>query len=391
MPETETKQAAPRRWSAFVCPDCRFIFRVPRDHDGVGIVCPSCRRLLRIPEEGEVGADLLAPIQKVGFSTEPEPKRKQRRSKRKRVKDSVVPAWEKNKQKEKGEGIDWKGILKTTALWGGSFSVIAGGIFLFLKTTEPVPQLVEVEADPDAGKAVLETPRSLTAGYDEEELIPKGLLKRSETELLNMVEPLGKKFLEAATVAEILPLVRNSDDVALKIRRFYPDGTVTPLGFSGISTVQQVLYKDAHVAVAFLTADQQTKTIVFSETEEGLKIDWDSWVGWSELPWDEIVAEKPTDSVMVRVYSKPVPYYNFDFSDDSEWVSYRLVSPDDEQMLYGYTKRGSLIDEQLRPSDPKITTAVTLRISFPEGAVSSSQVKIDAFLADGWVISEDFE
>ncbi|MGJ8644077.1 MAG: hypothetical protein ACSHX9_11755 [Luteolibacter sp.] len=301
----------------------------------------------------------------------------------------MVPAWEKNKEKEKGVGVDLKGALKTTALWGASFAVIAGGVFLFLKGTEPVPELVEVEVDPNTGKAVLETPTSLTAGFDEEELIPEGLLRRSEAELLNMVEPLGQQFLEATTVKEILPLVRDSADVALKIRRFHPDGMISPLGFSGIDSLKQVEYKDGFAAVTFLTADQQSKTMAFSETEEGLKIDWDSWAGWSELSWDELVAEKPTKPVLVRVFSKPVPYYNFDFSDDSEWVSYRLISPDNEHMLYGYAKRGSLLDEQLRPPDPEITTRVTLKISFPEGSVSSSQVKIDELLVEGWVLPED--
>ncbi len=38
-----------RRWSAYVCPDCRLVFRIPTDHDGRGVVCPCCARMLRIP------------------------------------------------------------------------------------------------------------------------------------------------------------------------------------------------------------------------------------------------------------------------------------------------------------------------------------------------------
>ncbi|MDP4646560.1 MAG: hypothetical protein NWS80_05470 [Akkermansiaceae bacterium] len=345
--------------------------------------------MLRIPEEGEVGAPLMAPIQKIAFSSTPEPNRKQKRGKRKRKKDSVTPDWESGKGKKDGEGIDWKGVFKTTVVWGISFGVIAGGVFFFLKTTEPAPELVEIVVDPDAGKAILETPVSLTAGFDEEELVPTGLLKRSEAELLNLVEPLAQKFLEAETVEEILPLVRNPYDVAQKMRRLHPDGTITPLGFSGVSPLEGVSYKDGYAAVSFLTADQEKKPMVFCEGEGGLKIDWESWAGWSELPWDELMESKPTKPVLVRVISKPVPYYNFGFSDEDEWVSYRLLSPDGEHTLYGYAKRGSLIDEQLRPADPNGAMAVTLRISFREGATSASQAEIDEFVTDGWVISAD--
>ena len=38
-----------KRWNSFVCPACRSIFRVARDHDGRGVVCPSCRGMLRLP------------------------------------------------------------------------------------------------------------------------------------------------------------------------------------------------------------------------------------------------------------------------------------------------------------------------------------------------------
>ncbi|RYD23361.1 MAG: hypothetical protein EOP87_26570, partial [Verrucomicrobiaceae bacterium] len=38
-----------RRWNSFVCPGCRCVFRVPRDHDGKGVVCPACRIMLRLP------------------------------------------------------------------------------------------------------------------------------------------------------------------------------------------------------------------------------------------------------------------------------------------------------------------------------------------------------
>lgn len=42
-----------RRWSGYVCPDCRLVFRIPMDHDGRGVVCPACIRLLKIPVQGE--------------------------------------------------------------------------------------------------------------------------------------------------------------------------------------------------------------------------------------------------------------------------------------------------------------------------------------------------
>jgi len=48
-----------RRWNAFVCNDCRAIFRVPADYTGKGIVCPRCDRMLRMP----TAQDALNPVE----------------------------------------------------------------------------------------------------------------------------------------------------------------------------------------------------------------------------------------------------------------------------------------------------------------------------------------
>ena len=63
--ETESSNEKARRWGAFVCPDCRFLFRIPGDHDGLGIVCPSCRRMLRIPKDGDAVSPLIKPIKRI--------------------------------------------------------------------------------------------------------------------------------------------------------------------------------------------------------------------------------------------------------------------------------------------------------------------------------------
>jgi hypothetical protein len=54
-----------RRWNAFVCADCRAIFRIPVGHTGLGIVCPSCERMLRLPKAGDAIPELISKPQPV--------------------------------------------------------------------------------------------------------------------------------------------------------------------------------------------------------------------------------------------------------------------------------------------------------------------------------------
>lgn len=69
-------------------------------------------------------------------------------------------------------------------------------------------------------------------------------------------------------------------------------------------------------------AEFETKQMDFIDGADGLKVDWESWVGWSEMPWDDFLKIKATEPKLVRVMLKWVDYYNFDFSDEKKWRVY---------------------------------------------------------------------
>jgi hypothetical protein len=210
-------------------------------------------------------------------------------------------------------------------------------------------------------------------------------MNRSEVELIAELEPLTKKFLEATTVEELLPLVRDREAVEPKLRKFYPDGKVPAPGMSAFNTTGSIAFRDKLASVSIRTRDFEAQQIAYLRTAEGLKIDWESYVGWSEMTWEEFLAKKPTNSVLFRVSMKAVEYYNFSFSDDRRWSSYQFRSPNAEFVMYGYAKRDSEVDRKLKPNDVKATTLVTVRLKFQPGETSANQVLIDEVVADGWV------
>jgi len=80
-----------------------------------------------------------------------------------------------------------------------------------------------------------------------------------------------------------------------------------------------------------------------------------------------------------------VDYYNFEFSDERKWQSYQLRSPDGQHVVYGYVKRDSSADKELRPAEKNSGNLVTVSLKFPVGETSKNQVLIEQILADGWV------
>ncbi len=376
----ETMESA-RRWSGYVCPDCRFVFRVPRDHDGAGVVCPSCRRMLRIPAADDVPPPLVAAAQE----REPEAeeataegghvRRKRHHGSSRR---STSPEWE-----HEGKHRTRRGEQRAMR-W-----MLAGGIALFLSLVAAVIfALREREPLPVVAVPVADAPAEAGAeGAAEVPDLPE-IMRRSEVDVLAEAEVLAREFLNASSTEEILPLVRDPQTVAQRIGRIHPDGRIEPRGLSQFNPSGAVGYRGAFASVDALDKDFAPLQIAFVQTPEGLKIDWESFVGWSDMPWEEFVENRPTEPHVFRVTLKQVDYYNFDFSDDTQWQSYSLASPDGEHVLYGYAERGSILDQRVKPDDAKQSIAVTLALRFPENPEGRGQVIIDDYIVEGWVTDD---
>jgi hypothetical protein len=231
---------------------------------------------------------------------------------------------------------------------------------------------------------VVEKPQEISGSAPEPIDLPLEM-NRNQTELLAELEPLARKFLTAASVDEMLPLVRNRDTVEKKMRAFYPNGTIAAPGMSAFNTSGNLSYRGKLASVAVRTDDFSSKQLAYIRTAEGMKIDWESYVGWSEMTWDDLLSKKPTKPTIFRASLRLVDYYNFSFSDEGKWQSYQLRSPDGQHVVYGYVKRDSGIDKRLRPAEKNSGNLVTVSLKFPLGETSKNQVLIEEILADGWV------
>ncbi len=348
--------------------------------------------MLRIPGEGDATAPLMVPLQKIGFAeadhshTETRP----RSGRKKRAQEGETPDWEASAGKWRAEG---KGKASRTvgvvASWLGMLAAIAAVVIFFVRTSgaDPVTAAPGDSQGQEQFDDLVREPLLQDESQEEPVELPK-VMKRSEAEFLKEAEPVAKQFMEAETIDGLLPVVRDAKRVEPKIRAYYPDGKIPLIKMQKFNSSGRVSYKDSMAAVSVLTGDYENKQLAFIDGADGLKIDWESWVGWSEMPWDVLMKEKPVEPKLLRVMLRWVDYYNFGFSDENEWRSYRLSSPDGEHMLYGYVARNSLLDQRLRPAEQGATVAATIRVRYRENEQSPQQVVIEEHVADGWVIGE---
>jgi hypothetical protein len=366
-----------RRWSGYVCPDCRFVFRVPRDHDGKGVVCPSCRRLLKIPTAQETPPPLMArqrqTLPVAGSSDGSLPPLVKRRRRKKVEKDH---SWEHEAGSARSKRAE-KRQMNLMLLGGATlFALIVGWV------------LVSMNAGPKAGGS--SGPASASAA-------PAAVLESGDPpqtaagdkEALAEAEALAKIFLNATAVEEILPLVRDPLVAEPRIRKFHADGKIDPSGISSFNVDGGGWSLGKVASIMIRTRDHEDRTLSFVKTPEGLKIDWESWVGWSEMPWEEFLSSKPGTPHLFRVRLSAVEYYNFEFGDDSKWQSFRLESPDKEHAIYGYAPKASVLAAKLRPMEGSKPSSLMLTLKFPQVSSSSTQVEIEDLIGEGWVEGSD--
>ncbi len=382
VPPVSTTPESGRRWGGFVCPDCRYVFRVPKEHDGRGLVCPSCRRLLRIPLAGEVTPPL------VEERPEPEPtegaedgsgqevrgeRRKVRKRRSKSADKSEGPSWEHGSGSGRSSGRRDRRSMRWMLLGGAAlFLLLAGGVVLALRHGGDDETIVSGQEKP----AETVKPPAKTGTTD----------TKSDSEVLAEAGPLARTFLEATRVDEVVKLVRNPETAEKRMRSWYPDGKIEAPGLSAFNPTGVVEHWETAVVIDVRTADFSTRAMNFVPTPDGLRIDWESWVGWCEQPWAAFLAERPTAPRLFRVVAKKVDYYNFGFSDDSKWRSVRLEGLDGESFVYGYVERGTLQDQKLQIDPDTNQSVMMVRLRFPEGAAAgSNQVLVAEWVNDGWV------
>jgi hypothetical protein len=410
-----------RRWNAFVCDDCRAIFRVPADYEGKGIVCPRCDRMLRMP----TAQDDLSPVQdplkdslnqsavvvlatpaipevdEVSVRDDQKSPSSHQDSGPNQAADQEAPIekishsgeWKKRKGKKHSENAEdtWqqpasyhgrKPRLKRKPWWLGP---VIGALLMALlwilvsKLRDEKPQ--EVVVSPQVATPLM--PEVITPVDAEKAKSQKKYLQE-----LQQIESSVMSFLTAKSPDEMMRWLRDTPGLREKMAAHYKQSPFTTLGFSSIdqSTIE-LSEESGSFSATVVTADYDQRQIHLIHDKKEFRIDWESWVGWCEMSFESIRENCTTQPVEIRAMVESEAYYNFDFpkEEEKEWQSYRLVAIDGSTLLHGYVKRGSALGNQLRLFPDEQSRPMILRVRHENEDSQKSQVLIEYIVETGWV------
>ncbi len=439
-------------WSAYSCPLCHAIFRLPAGSSGVMVECPSCGEMMgvgvsrpsgttgmavavrprqvqgdvhlagdlpigRVKEEQSEKADMVVNqtveqefrkadvvvSRSIGqefrkadltidraeneesLKSQPRPnERTGRRGKRRR---KVV------KGRRRSEKLDWdsetseelSGNAQATSwkivLFGGLIAavLIAGVLILFLVDGD------NEEGTASPGDAMLAREGIVLGAENEEGVLVQELRTADiDAEVAAMTEAV-ERFLGATTVDELLAVTLRDRYQQDRIRDYYRTRELKPKVAKQVASGGRIVKNGDLWATDVIFSDNSRRPITVQRGENGYRVDWESWVGYSEMTWEDIREARTMTPVLFRVLCSKVEYYNYGFGDEGKWASFRLESPDREHTLFGYVARRSEEEKRLvqygdKEGKPR---AFIVKIRFAEDS-GPDQVIIDEVLSTGW-------
>jgi hypothetical protein len=148
----------------------------------------------------------------------------------------------------------------------------------------------------------------------------------------------------------------------------------------------------AGVELGFGDPEQpKPRLAIFTPDERGVwRMDFPAFARLADPPWDKLLADRSIATAVVRVAMVPDNYFNGPFASEEEWEAYGLVSPDTDELVVGYCRRGTPQSRTLwlagrRADGPAIR--MTLQLRRVEGA-DRRQFQISRVLAEDWVLGE---
>ena len=359
--------------AGYVCPSCRMVFSAPREIDGSGVACPGCGVLLRIPPKNGT----IKEIEVVEKQTE--------------IPLEADTASKPSKRKKQISHTREDEFGSQDSLQGGDFSLklivpvlvfsllILGAIgYLFLRPTETTPVIVDTGPENIENRIEEEVGPSL----EKEE---QYRFDEDDEAHVERVEAFISEWHSAVSVDEKLKFVRPVEGIREKMEHYYksfPDSGSKLKTVRGISNLVTV---SGYIAYSSQTEDYKNHSGLIKYSKDSMLLDWESYVSYSDMTFDELAEKKPTEPVRLRVIATVGNYYNNNFSDETKWKAVKLENLNEENVIYGYVALNSANEQRIFSFGNNEQQSLIVDVFYLPNEENGNQVMIDKVVQNGWL------
>ncbi len=296
------------------------------------------------------------------------------------------PDWEQEEEEEKSEVPEYERkhrmFVWTLVGLAGLFALVASYQFILAQIGWLKPMEEVSDAPP----------------------IPENLQEDlSKSEMLQLARPVIEKFFASQSNEEALQYVRRAGKVAFFMKKHYAPGTFEPIIHRSLGDPETCSVVDDRFFVVPVTLPDYSQRGIALEIPDGIVtkewlVDWESWVGYSEMGFSELQIRRPTEPVILRCFMIQDEYYNYHFSDNETYVSFKLLNYNQDSQIWGYLDKSSTAFREVRAvltGSLEVTSGeelATLKVRYPETVENDSgaadQVEIVELVTFGWVVSD---
>jgi len=196
-----------------------------------------------------------------------------------------------------------------------------------------------------------------------------------------------RKFLAAPNWKERLAWSRPVDGLEERMAAFYTKNADGPVAHENIVESKEAS-GDFFEHTVVLEGGGRRPALV-EKTAKGPRVDWAAFHGVGDMGWSQLMDEKPSLPVTMRVMVSDGFFYENQFGSPKllKCLELRCVSEPGAPMIHGYMERDSTAAQQIEfwlKQSSGAALPLTLRIKYPLNAPSPKQVWVTEIVRQGW-------
>ena len=142
------------------------------------------------------------------------------------------------------------------------------------------------------------------------------------------------------------------------------------------------------------------KAYFLKDTDGVVRLDWESFVGHGTMDWTALMQSRTTEEVILRAYVSADDYYNYEFTDSTRFLSFRLKSADGTAAINGFTAPDSPVGRGIQkaleaagrtlsksiPAATRVWAPLIVKVQFPPAANSDHCLLLTRLVEERWLV-----
>ena len=211
-------------------------------------------------------------------------------------------------------------------------------------------------------------------------------------------------FVSATTLEAKIERVLRKPGLEERMKAYYLTGGRKDPDVGAIeSSAKTVSGGQAFLGLSFqskASAPGIGRAFLLRDTDGVVRLDWESFVGHGTMDWSALMQSRTTDEVILRAFVSADDYFNYEFTDSAQFLSFRLKSADGTIAINGFAGHDSAVGLGIQKAldaaarmkikggaaADRVWVPLIVKVQFPPAANSDHCLLLTRLVEDRWLV-----